>query len=53
MIIIVLCFLCCVLCTITNFIIVKKVKNLFDILNTLKFDDSFFDLGYLKVDDKL
>jgi len=51
MVLIILCFLCCVLCTISNFILIKKVKQFYDIYNTLKFDDSFFDMGYLKVDD--
>lgn len=55
MIFCILCFVCCLLCSITNYIILKKVKSFFELSNNLKFsfnpDSSFFDDVNMKVDD--
>lgn len=55
MIFCILCFICCLLCSITNYIILKKVKSFVDLFDTLKYsftpDTSFYGNDYMKVDD--
>ena len=54
MIFVILCFICCILCTVTNYIIMSKVKSICSLFDEMKFSFSpDSDIPYMKVDDDL